>query len=49
MRLSSELEEKIEAEREQGPYKIPRSEVIRVALEEYFGNGASEQRGRASP
>ena len=36
IRLDSEMDDRIEKERDQGPYKVPKTEVIRVALEEYF-------------
>ena len=36
VRLDPDLDEAIENESKQGPYNVPKSEVVRAALEEYF-------------
>lgn len=36
VRLDEELEAAIECEREQGPYKVPRAEVVRGILRQHL-------------
>lgn len=40
VRLDAELDSLIENEREQGRYMVPKSEVVRAALKEYFADEA---------
>ena len=38
VRLDPELDEQLENERTQGPYNVPKSEVVRTALKDYFAD-----------
>ena len=38
VRLDPDLDEQLEDERKQGPYNVPKSEVVRAALEEYLSD-----------
>lgn len=44
VRVGPDLESRIEDEREQGPYKVPKSEVVRAALKEYFDENSKRCR-----
>lgn len=42
VRLDPELDGALEAEREQGPYTVPKAEVIRTALKEYLNEDSRQ-------
>ena len=45
VRLDPDLDALLEDERKQGPYNVPKSEVVRAALKEYF----NEDRKKCPP